>query len=124
MFAQSQISISGQLIVALALLLGLNSTANANAKNRSGIETYYKVERCDCFSFNDNIPTFLSDLTGGQDLAIGGEGKSLDEAKKQAKNMCVESYRSFASVDQLTDDVTESGCHQFRSTEDGTWVSI
>ncbi len=43
-----------------------------------------------------------------------------------AQNMCVETYRNYASVSQVEDstEVTENGCQMFKSTNDGDWESI
>lgn len=117
--------VSSQLVLALAVLIGLSSTANA--KNKAPKFTpKYKVEKCDCLGFSDDIPTFLSDLQGAQGIDIFGEGKTLKAAQKKAQNMCVENYRNFASVSNSEDSksISQSGCHAFRSTVDGDWESI
>ena len=122
--AKKNIYLSGQLLLALAVIVGISSTAYA--KPNKTFKSTYKVERCDCLGFSEDIPTFLSDLSGAQDLDIYGEGKTLKDAQRNAQNMCVEAYRNFASVSEKEhpDSVTQSGCHTLRSTPDGQWVSL
>ena len=115
--------ISAQLIV--SLLVNFALTNQAHGKQTSH-KASYKVENCDCLGFSDDIPTFLSDLPGGADVQIFGEGKTPNEAQKMAQNMCVETYRNFASISQIEDstEVTENGCQMFKSTQEGDWESI
>ena len=117
-------NLSLQLIVALVVILGLSTTAQAKNRTKATFKPTYKAEKCDCLGYEKDIPTFLSDLNGGS-ADIWGEGSSQKEASQKARNMCVESYRAFASLDKKKqDDVTESGCQFFRSTQDGDWESI
>lgn len=118
--------LSAQLVLALAVLLGLSSTAIAKKNMTNKFVPTYKAEQCDCIGFSDDIPTFLSDLVGAQDMDIFGEGKSPTAAQEQAKNMCVETYRNFASVSDTEDKkaISQSGCHMYKSTSDGDWISI
>lgn len=113
-----------QMLIAMTVIFGVHSTSQANTD--ATFKTTYKVDRCDCLGFDKDIPTFLSDLVGHEDLGIYGEGDSLAQAEKAANNMCVESYRSYASVSAKdnSDSVTESGCQKLKSTPDGDWVSI
>jgi hypothetical protein len=115
--------IKSQLTIAIAVL-ALNSTAIA--KNNSQPNKLYKAEKCDCIGFSDDIPTFLSDLTGAQGIDIYGEGKSLKEAESSAQNMCIETYRNFASATNSGDttSISQSGCHMSMSTTEGDWVSL
>ena len=116
--------ISGQLLLALAIVLGINSTAHA--RQNKTFKPSYKIENCDCLGFSEDIPTFLSDLAGAQDLDIYGEGETLKVAQSNAQNKCVETYRNFASVSTIEhpNSVTQSGCRTFRSTPNGEWVSL
>jgi hypothetical protein len=118
----SNIKISKQLVLAVSVLLVFQSMAYGAQK----FTPSYKVDRCDCLGFSEDIPTFLSDLAGGHDMDIYGEGKSLRAAEKEAKQMCVETYRNFASVSQTEDpnNVTQTGCERLKSTPDGEWVSL
>lgn len=117
--------VSAQLIVSLLVNLMISNPAHGKQTLREQKSTY-KVENCDCLGFSDDIPTFLSDLPGGSDIQIFGEGKTPDEAQKMAQNMCVETYRNYASVSQVENstEVTENGCQMFRSTSGGDWESI
>lgn len=117
----ASMNLSSQLVLALAILLGVNSTAYGKQ-----FTPMYKAEKCDCIGFSEDIPTFLSDLTGAQGIEIYSEGKSLADAQDQAQRMCVETYRNFASVSELEspNNVSYNGCHWFKSTQDGDWESI
>ncbi len=111
--------ISSQFILALIIFFGVSSKVQA-AQNK----VTYKAEQCDCLGFSDDIPTFLSDLTK-QPPTVYGEGSSQTAAAEQARNMCIETYRSYASNDkQNTQSVTESGCHFFKSTGHGDWEAL
>lgn len=116
--------ISGQLALVLTVVFGIQSVAYGKAKKN--FTPRYKVEQCDCLGFSEDIPTFLSDLAGAQDLHIFGEGKSLKAAEKDAQNMCIQTYRSFASAskNEHPNNVTQSGCTKLKSTASGEWVSI
>ncbi len=119
------LNVRSQVVISLALIFGSSSYAQGMQAVNNNFTPTYKVEKCDCLGFSEDIPTFLSDLSDGhQD--IYGEGKSLKEAQNSAQNMCVETYRNFASVSKTEDpnSVTRSGCHQLRSTPDGDWVAI
>ncbi len=120
MKAKKYFGIRSQFIVSMVLIFGFQ-TAHANTK--ATFQTTYKVDRCDCLGFEQEIPTFLSDLAGTEDLGIYGEGRSLAQAEQEAHNMCVESYRAYASTGNI-DSVTESGCQKLKSTPDGDWVNI
>jgi hypothetical protein len=113
-----------QMIVAITVLFGVHSTSQANTE--ATFKPIYKVDRCDCLGFSEDIPTFLSDLAGTQDLGIYGEGPSLAQAEKQAQHMCKETYRSYASasVSEDVNSVTQSGCQKLQSTPHGEWVSL
>ncbi|MCB0377824.1 MAG: hypothetical protein KDD33_04965 [Bdellovibrionales bacterium] len=117
--------ISSQLILAVVLIFGLSFPAQAKNKSTQYKPTY-KVENCDCLGFSDDIPTFLSDLPNAQGVEIFGEGKDPKEANERAQNMCVETYRNFASTGYFEDhkSVTRTGCKMYKSTPDGDWVSI
>ena len=117
---------SAQLVLALAVLLGVSSTAIAKQTLKDDFKPSYKAEKCDCIGFSDDIPTFLSDLKGAQGIDIYGEGTTRKEAQTEAQNMCVETYRNFASVSEQEDSksISHSGCHMYKSTRDGDWVSI
>ena len=125
MLRAQSIGLTGQLLVAVAIVFGISSIAQA-APNSTKFKPSYKVERCDCFGYSEDIPTFLSDLEGGNDIDIFGEGKSLEAASKSAHNMCVEQYRGLATKSKKyhISSVTESGCTKLRSTPDGEWVAI
>ncbi len=123
-----QMKVSGQLLVVLALVFGIHSVAQAK-KRAPKFTPMYKVERCDCLGYSEDIPTFLSDLAGANDLDelyIFGEGRTLQDAEQSAQNLCIETYRSYASVSKIEDSssVTQSGCKKMKSTPDGRWVSI
>ncbi len=110
--------VSSQLIVALIVFMGISSKLHASNS------TTYKAEQCDCLGYSEDIPTFLSDLTK-QPPSIYGEGKSKLAAAEQARNMCIESYRSYASQEKrVTQSITESGCHFFKSTSQGDWEAL
>lgn len=115
-------AVSGQLLVAIIMIFGININVQAAAK-RKGFKPTYKVERCDCFGYSDGLETFLSDLDGGRDIDIYGEGKTLEAATKQAHGMCVDHYRGLAGNSNVK-SVTESGCEKLRSTPDGDWINI
>lgn len=127
---KSQLKISGQLLVAVALVIGFQSVAHAKKKNATPQFTpTYKVERCDCLGYSEDIPTFLTDLAGADsvdELSIFGEGNSLQAAEESAQNLCIETYRSYASVTKNSDPqlVTQTGCKKLKSTSDGRWVSL
>ena len=123
MLARKSFFISGQVVIALAFVFGVQTSAHGQNKS---FTPRYKVERCDCLGFSEDIPTFLSDLAGAQDLDIFGEGKSVKAAEKKARNMCIETYRNFASVSKAEDpnNVTQSGCRKLKSTPGGEWVSL
>lgn len=117
--------ISFQALVALVVLLGMNSPAFAKKVKKETFKPSYKVEQCDCLGYSEDIPTFLSDLTGSGGVSIYGEGKTPEAAQNKARNMCVEAYREFASTTKgAAGTVTESGCQLFQSTKDGDWISI
>lgn len=120
-----KISISSQLALTLIVIFGLSYSAHGSQAKKAKNATY-KVEKCDCLGFSDDIPTFLSDLPGASDIDIQAEGKSPSEVQKIAKNMCVETYRNYASVSPTEDvsNVTQTGCQVFKSTNDGDWESI
>ena len=118
----SSILLSGQLILAVAVILGISSVAQATEK-RSTFKPTFKVEKCDCFGYSGDIETFLSDLENGSDIDIYGEGKSLAAATKKAHRMCVQHYRVLAEASK-NKSVTETGCTKMRSTPDGDWVTI
>jgi hypothetical protein len=120
------IKISGQLVIVLALLFGIHNVAHAQELEFAPL---YKVERCDCLGFDNDIPTFLSDLAGADsvdELYIFGEGETLQQAEESAQNLCIETYRSYASVakPETMTSVTQSGCQKLKSTPDGRWVSL
>ena len=122
-------SISSQLLLSLIVLLGLSYNAHGNSTSQSKKSTKnitYKVENCDCLGFSDDIPTFLSDLPGATNIDIEAQGKTLDEAEKSAQNMCVETYRNFASIgtQEKASDVTQTGCQAFKTAANGEWESI
>ena len=126
---QNRFKITGQLILAMALILGFHSTAYGKNKARAKFKPTYKVERCDCVGFSEDIPTFLTTLAKTDDLDelyIYGEGKTLKAAEKQAEKMCIQTYRDFASVSKKEhpNSVTQSGCTKLKSTPDGEWVNI
>ena len=118
-------SISAQLIVSLVILFGLSYNAHGKADAKKST-TKYKVENCDCLGFSDDIPTFLSDLPGASNIDIEAEGKSIDEAEKTAQNMCIETYRTYASVGEHNNNtsVTQTGCQAFKTAANGEWESI
>ena len=116
--------ISTQVLSALVVFFGLNSTGHAKMSFKDS-STQYKAEKCDCMGYSDGIPTFLSDLAQGID--IYGEGASPQAAKEQAQNMCVESYRNFASISvekEKNHSVSYSGCQIFKSQSGGEWVAL
>jgi hypothetical protein len=117
-------SISTQLILSLIIIFGLS--VNAHGKQTKKSNTTYKVEKCDCLGFSDDIPTFLSDLPGAEHIDIQAEGKSIVDAEKSAQNMCVETYRNYASTSsqESSSSVTQTGCQIFKTDTDGSWVSI
>lgn len=119
-----KVSISSQLVLSLIILLGIS--VNAHGKGLQTERTTYKVEKCDCLGFSDDIPTFLSDLPGASDIDIQAEGKSPREAQEMAQNMCIETYRNYASVSPSENNlsVTQTGCQLFKSTSEGDWESI
>ena len=121
MFGSKNFKLSRQLLVAVTLLFCIQSTARA----ANNFTPSFKVDSCDCLGFSEDIPTFLSDLSGGN-LDIYGEGKTLKAAEEQAQNMCVETYRNFASTSESEhpNNVTRTGCKTMRSTSNGEWVSI
>ncbi len=128
MKVSGQTKVSGQLLVVMALVFGFHNVAYGK-KQGPQFTPMYKVERCDCLGFSEDIPTFLSDLAGAEDveeLYIYGEGKTLQAAEKSAQNLCIETYRSYASVSHEEDpnSVTQSGCTKLKSTPDGRWVSL
>lgn len=110
---------SYQLLIALYVLLGVQSRLQA-AMNST--PTQYRAEQCDCLGFTNDIPTFLSDLTQ-QAPSIMGEGQTAQEAAEQARQMCIDNYRGFASA-AAPQSVTESGCHFYKLTKNGDWESI
>lgn len=117
--------VSLQFIVAMTVLFGMNSPAFAKKAKKPTFKPSYKVEQCDCLGYSEDIPTFLSDLSGGGGISIFGEGKTPEAAQGKARNMCVEAYREFASAKKgESGSVTESGCQMFKSTENGDWISI
>lgn len=131
MIFAKKLNISGQLMLAIALLFTLSSVAQGRAvmTKKAKFKPTYKVERCDCLGFSEDIPTFLSDLAGADDLSqldIFGEGNTLQVAETNAQNMCIETYRNFASVSksESAESVTQSGCKKLKSTPDGEWVAI
>lgn len=113
----------GQLLTTLIIVFfALNSSAETN---NSSYQPIYKVDRCDCFGFSDDIPTFLSDIIKG-DLHISGKGNTLAEAQDEAQRMCIETYRNIASSSQQEDpsNVIYSDCTKMQSTPEGDWVTI
>lgn len=120
-----QFKISGQLALVLTLIFGLHSAAYGKQKIKRFTPSY-KVEGCDCVGFSADIPTFLSDLPGADGMDIYGEGKTLKAAEKQAQNMCIQTYRNFASLSKSEhpDSVTQNSCTKLKSTPSGEWVSI
>ena len=120
------IKLSLQTLVTLIIFFGLNSTAKAKSHDQqSKIKPLYKVENCDCLGYNENLPTFLSDLA---QVDIYGEGNSQKEAEKHARNMCIEQYRNHASIEgknQNFKNVTHNGCHVFvQKTPDSDWKAL
>ena len=124
MSKKTNLNITGQLVVSLLMVVGIQSVAYGQGSKN--FTPSYKVEKCDCFGFSEDIPTFLSDLPGTSGMDIFGEGKTLKDAEKNAQNMCIESYRNFASLSQQEhpESVTYSGCQKMKTTPDGEWVSI
>ncbi len=124
-----RMKLSGQLLVVIAVIFGFQSIAHAKRMSTPKFTPTYKVERCDCLGYSDDIPTFLTDLAGADsvdELYIYGEGKSIAAAEESAQNLCIETYRSYASVEKKEDasTVTQSGCTKLKSTPDGRWVSL
>ncbi len=102
-----------QTIMVLLILFGFNSKLHAF----SGNKIRYKVEKCDCFGYKEDIPLFLSDISGADTFNIEGEGSTRKAAEKQVQNLCVEIYRKFGnSVD--TSLVSHSGCHIYKKNKD------
>ena len=123
----SRFYLSGQVVVAVAVILGVSMTAQANkSKVKNSFKPSYKVESCDCLGFSEDIPTFLSDLASDYDSQIYGEGRSIAEAEKQAGLMCTETYNLYAksSKQEHPESVTQTGCQKLKSTPDGDWVSV
>lgn len=122
----SRIFLSGQVIVAVAVILGFTVTAQAKATSENKFKPSFKVDRCDCLGFSQDIPTFLSDLNGGYDFDIYGEGRNIAEAEQKADQMCKEVYLTVAEISKLEhpDSVTQSGCEKLKSNPDGDWVSL
>ena len=114
--------ISRQLILSLIIIFGVSVIAQGKQH-----KARYKVENCDCLGFDGSIPTFLSDLQGGNSVQIYGEADTRPKAEKEANNMCVETYRNFASEPTAKEDakrVTSTGCQVSMLTKDGEWRSI
>lgn len=126
MMAKLSFPVRSQVVTVLSFLLILNPVAqgkNSKLGNLS-FKPSYKAEKCDCIGYSDDIPTFLTDLAGGQ-IEIFGEGSTQEAAILEARKMCVESYRNFASVSkQSQNEVTESGCQIYRTTMNGDWESL
>lgn len=123
--------VSGQTLVAVVVIFGIHFTAQGKAQysQKPKFTPRYKVERCDCFGFSEDIPTFLSDLANARELGqldIYGEGKSIEEAEDQALSLCIETYRHYASRSQNStpESVTQSGCKRLQSTPEGEWVAL
>ncbi len=126
-FAQTvfnqKFKISGQLALVLTLIFGMHSTAYGK-RRAPKFTPQYKVENCDCVGFSEDIPTFLSTLTGGRP-DIYGEGKSMKAAEKKAEMMCKETYRGYASASKTEhpESVSFNDCDKMKSTPEGDWVA-
>jgi hypothetical protein len=127
MFTTNKTGLSSQLLLTLGIVFLISSTAKSSPSDLGDLsfKPLFKAEKCDCLGYSDDIPTFLSDLAGGA-IDIFGEGSSEEAAMQQARNMCIDNYRNFASISVSVDtnDVTESGCHIFRTTQNGDWEAL
>ena len=108
-----------QTVLVFLILFGFNQKLHASSKN----SIRYKVEKCDCLGYKDDIPLFLSDITKAQIFNISGEGSTRKAAEKQVEKLCVELYKSFeSSVDNSL--VSHSGCHVYKKNSKNQWELI
>ena len=108
-----------QTTLVLLVLFGFNSKLHAS----SGNKIRYKVEKCDCFGYKEDIPLFLSDISGADTFNITGEGPTKEAAEKQVQNLCVEIYEKFGNSAD-TSLVSHSGCYIYRKNAKNQWELI